>query len=133
LSESEAIEVHPFIETISVAGAIAAAIVGAIIVLSLFYLAVSWLSGGEKPDAIGVRGVLSKDTLVTVHVSGRKPFERVRFVGFTDSLSKKTHLPFELSGLVIFEDERKTRFLVRSKDIRMIVVPTEAGARGNEV
>jgi len=113
---------HPFIETISIAGGVAAAIVGAIVILTLFYRGIAWISGGAKPDTIAVRGVLKKNTLATVHVAGSKPFERVRFIGFTNSQTVKTHLPFELNGMVILEDESKTRFLVRAKDIRMIVV-----------
>ena len=49
-------------------------------------------------------------------------FEPLRFVGFTNSETMKTHLPFELNGMVILEDENKTRFLVRAKNIRMIDV-----------
>jgi hypothetical protein len=37
----------------------------------------------------------------------------------------KTHLPWELNGMVILEDETKTRFLVRAKDIKMIIVPPD--------
>ncbi|QDV69912.1 hypothetical protein Poly24_36300 [Rosistilla carotiformis] len=116
---------HPFVETISIAGGIAAAIVSAIVLLTLFYRGMAWITGGAKPDTIAVRGVLKKDTLATVHVAGHKPFERVRFIGFTNSQTMKTHLPFELNGMVILEDEAKTRFLVRAKDIRMIVVPSD--------
>jgi len=117
---------HPFIETVSIAGGVAAAIVGAIVVLTLFYRCIAWISGGKKPDSIAVRGVLKKHTLATVHVAGGKSFERVRFVGFTNTQTMKTHLPFELNGMVILEDETKTRFLVRARDIRMIVVPLSA-------
>jgi hypothetical protein len=116
---------HPFIETISIAGGIGAAIVAAVILLTLFYRGMSWITGGEKPDTIAVRGVLKKNTLATVHVAGHKPFERVRFIGFTNSQTMKTHLPWELNGMVILEDETKTRFLVRAKDIKMIIVPPE--------
>ena len=114
---------HPFVETISIAGGIAAAIVAAVVLLTVFYRGFSWITGGEKPDTIAVRGVLKKDTLATVHVAGRKPFERVRFIGFINSQTMKTHLPWELNGMVILEDEAKTRYLVRAKDIKMIVVP----------
>jgi hypothetical protein len=117
---------HPFIETISIAGGIGAAIVAAVILLTLFYRGMSWLTGGEKPDTIAVRGVLKKNTLATVHVAGHKPFDRVRFIGFINSQTMKTHLPWELNGMVILEDETKTRFLVRAKDIKMIIVPPDA-------
>ena len=117
---------HPFVETISIAGGIGAAIVAAVVLLTLFYRGLSWVTGGgEKPDTISVRGVLKKDTLATVHVAGHAPFERVRFIGFTNSQTMKTHLPWELNGMVILEDEKKTRFLVRAKDIKMIIVPPD--------
>ena len=116
---------HPFVETISIAGGIVAAIVAAVVLLTLFYRGMSWITGGAKPDTIAVRGVLKKDTLATVHVAGHATFERVRFIGFTSSQTIKTHLPWELNGMVILEDETKTRYLVRAKDIKMIVVPTD--------
>lgn len=116
---------HPFIETISIAGGIGAAIVAAVILLTLFYRGLSWITGGEKPDTIAVRGVLKRNTLATVHVAGHKTFERVRFIGFTNSQTMKTHLPWELNGMVILEDETSTRFLVRAKDIKMIIVPPD--------
>jgi len=49
----------------------------------------SWITGGAKPDTIAVRGVLKKDTLAIVHVAGHKPFERLRFIGFTNSQTMK--------------------------------------------
>ena len=55
-------------------------------------------------------------------MSGGETFDRVRFIGFTNTDSLKTRLPYELNGMVILEDERGCRFLVRAKAIRMIVV-----------
>jgi hypothetical protein len=43
----------------------------------------------------------------------------------------KTHLPWELDGMVILEDESQARFLVRAKDIKMIVIPSEGAAELN--
>lgn len=117
---------HPFAETISIAGGVAAAIVGAIIVLTLFYRGLSWLSGaGTKLGTMAVHGILKKDTIATVHLASGDTFERVRFIGFTNTETMKAHLPFELNGMVILEDEQKTRFLVRAKNIKMIVVAAE--------
>ena len=116
---------HPFIETISIAGGIAAAIVAAVILLTLFYRGLSWITGGGKPSTFAVQGVLKSNTLATVHAAGHKPFERVRFIGFTNSQTMKTLFPWELNGMVILEDETKTRFLVRAKDIKMIIVPPD--------
>ena len=122
---------HPFIETVSVAGGIAAAIVGAVILLTLFYRGLAWITTGTKPKSLEVVGVLKKNTLANVHVAGHKPFERVRFLGYTNSQSMKTHLPWELDGMVILEDESHARFLVRAKDIKMIVIPSEGAAELN--
>lgn len=95
---------HLFIETISIAGGIGAAIVAAIILLTIFYQGMSWITGGKKPDAFPIGGVLTKHTLATVHVAGHEPFQRVRFIGFTNSQTMKPHLPWELNGMVILED-----------------------------
>ncbi|HEY4261509.1 MAG TPA: hypothetical protein VGM98_15175 [Schlesneria sp.] len=116
---------HPFVETVSIAGGTAAAIVSAIIILTLFYKGLAWLGGAAKPDTISIRGVLKKGTLATVYVAGKKIFERVRFIGFTNTETMKTHLPHELNGMVILEDEAKVRYLVRARDIHMVVVPPE--------
>ena len=61
---------------------------------------------------MAVRGVLKKDTWATVHMQGGKTFERVRFIGFTSTEGIKTHLPYELIGMVILEDPEERRFLV---------------------
>lgn len=114
---------HPFLEAISIAGGIGAAIVAAVVLLTLFYRVLAWITGGESPDSIAVRGVLKKDTWATVQVAGHKPFERVRFIGFTNSQGMKAQLPWELNGMVILEDATETRFMVRAKDIKMIIVP----------
>ena len=113
-----------FIDTLSSVGGVVTAMVGGVVVLTLFYRGLAWLSAdGEKPNTIALRGVLKRDTLATVHLAGGQKFERVRFVGFTNSEALKTHLPFELNGMVILEDEEKQRYLVRARNIHMIVIP----------
>ena len=69
--------------------------------------------------------MLRKNTLVTVHLEDGKVFERVRLLGFS-SAAGKGRLPFELNGMMILEDESKTRFLVPAKSIRMVEIPPEA-------
>lgn len=101
-------------------------IVLGVIALAIFFSVLSRLNqSGAKPDTLAVRGILKKDTWATVYMSGSETFERVRFVGFTNNESIKTHLPYELNGMVILEDPEKRRFLVRAKAIRMIVVDPE--------
>jgi hypothetical protein len=117
-----------FVDTLSSVGGVVTAMVGGVVVLTLFYRGLAWLSAdGEKPNTIALRGVLKRDTLATVHLAGGQKFERVRFVGFTNSEALKTHLPFELNGMVILEDEQKLMYLVRARNIQMIVIaPTPA-------
>lgn len=65
---------HPFAETISVAGAVAATIVATVLALTLFYRGLAWVTSGAKRDIIAVRGVLGKDALADVTVTlGRRP------------------------------------------------------------
>lgn len=114
-----------FIEAISIVGAI----VGTVVTLTLFYRGLAWLMGeGSNPETISVRGVLTKETLATIHLAGGRKFDRVRFVGFTNTESVKTRLPHELRGMVILEDEQRQRYLVRAKDIQMVVIAPEASA-----
>jgi hypothetical protein len=119
-------DVNPFIETVSFVGGVALPIVGGIILLSLWFNASRRLSGeGAKPEAISVRGVLGKDTFAAVHMVGGQTFDRVRLIGFISSQDMKTRLPYELNGMVILEDEQRQRFIVRARDIKMIVVAPE--------
>lgn len=117
------------IETFSTFGVGVLCAVLGIVALAAFFTALNWLSGGAKPEAMAVRGVLKRDTWATVHTQGGETFERVRFVGFTNTESVKTHLPYDLNGMVILEDAEGKRFLIRAKAIRMIVIPAPpAGA-----
>lgn len=114
---------HPFVETISVAGGVAAAFVFSIMALALFFHVLAWMTGkGQRPDSLAIRGILKKETMATVEMEDGKKFERVRFLGYTNAQSIKNALPFELNGLVILDDEPGNRYLVRAKDIRMITI-----------
>ncbi len=116
---------HAFIEAVSVAGAIAAAVVASVVVLTLCYRGLAWLGSGETLDSSSMLGIAKKGTLATVHVAGRKPFERVRIVGVTKSEEVKTNLRWQPSGMVVLEDEAVTRYTMRAKEIKMIVVPSD--------
>lgn len=117
------------IETFSTFGVGIVCVVLGIIALAMFFTALNWLSrSGAKPESMAVRGVLKNDTWVTVHTQTGETFERVRFIGFTNTESLKNHLPYDLNGMVILEDPEKKRVLVRAKAIRMIVIaPEHAG------
>ena len=125
---------HTALETLGTVGVGILCVVLGIMALAIFFTALNWLgTRGAKPETMAVRGVLKKDTWVTVHMSGAETFERVRFIGFTNTESIKTHLPYDLNGMVILEDEEGRRFLVRAKAIRMIVIaPAAAGGETKE-
>jgi hypothetical protein len=90
--------------------------------LALFFKGTALITG-KKPEKLSIRGVIAKSTVVTVHMVGDKSFERVQFIGFTSAQGSKARLPWGLEGMVILEDEQHQRYLVRAKDIKMIVVP----------
>lgn len=118
------------IETFSTFGVGVLCLALAIMALAIFFTLLNWLSTrGAKPETMAVRGVLKKETWATVHMQGGETFERVRFVGFTNTESFKTHLPHDLNGMVILEDPQGKRFLVRAKAIRMIVIDSESEGR----
>lgn len=117
------------IDTFSTFGVGVLCLTLAIMALTLFFNALSWLwNRGGKPEALAVRGVLKKDTWATVHMTRAETFKHVRFVGFTNAESMKGRLPYELNGMVILEDPEGTRFLVRAKDVRMIVIASDQGS-----
>jgi hypothetical protein len=114
------------IEMFSTIGVVVLCIVLGIMALAIFFTVLARINrAGANPETIAIRGVLKKDTWVKVYTSGPETFDRVRFIGFTSTESMKTHLPYELNGMVILEDERGCRFLVRAKAIRMIIVEPE--------
>ena len=114
------------IEMFSTIGVVVLCIVLGIMALAIFFTVLARINrAGANPETIAIRGVLKKDTWVKVYTSGPETFDRVRFIGFTNTESMKTHLPYELNGMVILEDERGCRFLVRAKAIRMIIVEPE--------
>lgn len=117
-----------FVETIAICGALALTFSMTVIVLALFFKALSRWSRPSPADALVVRGVLHKGTLATVEMSGSTVYERVRLMGILDAGSAKGPLPWELNGMVILEEENGTRVLVRAKDIRRIVIPRETGS-----
>lgn len=114
------------IEVFSTFGVGVLCIVLGIFALAIFFTILNRITNaGVKPETIAVRGVLKKNTWAKVYMSGSETFDRVKFVGFTNTESIKTRLPYELNGMVILEDDRGCRFLVRAKAIRMIVVEPE--------
>jgi len=122
------------IEMFSTFGVAILCIALGIMALAIFFTLLGRINkSGSKPETVAIRGILKKDTWATVHMAGSETFDRVRFIGFTNTDSMKTHLPYELNGMVILEDAEKRRFLVRAKSIRMIVVdPDQNGGSDQE-
>lgn len=115
------------IEVFSTLGVGVLCIVLGIIALAIFFTVLGRINrAGPNSETIAVRGILTRDTWAKVYMSGSEDFEKVRFIGFTNTESIKTHLPYELNGMVILEDEEGRRFLVRAKNIRMIVVEPDS-------
>ena len=114
------------IEMFSTLGVGVLCVVLGIIALAIFFTVLGRINrAGATPETMAVRGILTRDTWAKVYMSGSEDFERVRFIGFTNTESAKTYLPYELNGMVILEDQQGRRFLVRAKAIRMIVVEPE--------
>jgi hypothetical protein len=114
------------IEMFSTLGVGVLCIVLGVMALAIFFTVLGRVKrAGQNPETIAVRGILTRDTWAKVYMSGSEDFERVRFIGFTNTESIKTHLPYELNGMVILEDQEGRRFLVRAKSIRMIVIEPE--------
>jgi hypothetical protein len=112
-------------DTFSTFGVGVLCIVLSIMALSLFYKAIAWLTRTE-PEGItfSVRGVLKKDGLVTIHTSYSEVFEQVRIVGAITH-NDTTKIPYEIVGMVILEDVKKVRFIIKPSDIRKIVIEPE--------
>jgi len=77
---------HLALDTFSTFGAGILCLVLAVMALSIFYGLLNWIkSSGAKPETLALRGVLKKDTLATVYMQGGETFEKVRFLGFTNT------------------------------------------------
>jgi hypothetical protein len=114
------------IETFSTFGVGTLCIVLGVMVLSIFFTALSWLtSRGAKPETMAVHGVL-KDTWATVRMLDGETFDRVRFLGITNTEGIKPDFTQHLNGMVILEDPQGKQYLVRAKAIRTIILTPES-------
>lgn len=112
------------IETFSTFGVGILCLVLGIMVLTLFFNFADRIGEKQepKPDRLGIRGVLTKDTWAKIHMSGGEDFESVRLIGFVNTQNLKVHLPHDLDGMIILEDREQVRYLVRPRAIQKIVV-----------
>jgi hypothetical protein len=119
-----------FIETVNSIGAVVFAITAGITVgvmaLSLFFRGLDGLFAKPKAEMITFEDVLKRGTLATVHMAGDKMFERVRFVGVPNAETTRSYLPYELNGMVIFDDEKGRRLLVRAENVQLIEIAPDA-------
>ena len=104
---------HPLEATLSVVGPI----VGAIIVLTLFFKLMAIWNGASKAKTrrFGFEGILDSKTRVNVHLVNGGTHENVRFAGFTDAEHTQGVFPLELRAMVILEEDSGRRVLIRSK------------------
>ena len=114
---------HPFEQTISVVGPI----VGAIVVLALFFKLLGWAShrSASRTARFAVKGIFDGNTPATVHLSSGNALEDVRILGFTEASSAKAAFPYELSRMVILQHPDGRHTLVQAKMIRKIDVPPQ--------
>jgi hypothetical protein len=111
--------------TLEQAVSIVGAIVGGIIVLTIFFKVMGWLSDRANLKLMRIRfqGVLDENTRATVHLTSGASLENVRLAGFTEPGAVKGPFPFELRGMVILEHADGRRIMLSPKLIRMIEVP----------
>lgn len=110
-----------FEQTIGVVGPI----VGAIIVLTLFFKLLGWVGRGSASGTtrIAVKGIFDGNTSTTIHLSNGDTLEDIRILGFTKPPSIKEGFPHELSGMVILQHPDGRHTIIQAKMIRRIEVP----------
>jgi len=106
-----------FINTFGVIGAFCLGI----IILAIFFTGLGYIKNGfGGPKIIKMRNFVGNDVLVNVHLTGGKTLERMKWVGFTDGGSVKGHIPFQLTNMVVLENEQGLKTLLRSDSIKLI-------------
>jgi hypothetical protein len=104
--------------------AVVGAIVGGIIVLTLFFKLIGWIERrGAKP--VSIRGVLDNKARCTVYTGG-KTIENV-LISFVDEAPAKG-IPYQLRGWVVLEHADGRRTMLQAKTIRMIEVEAQSAS-----
>ena len=109
---------HPFEQAVSIVGAV----VLAIIVLTIFYRLLGWMSGDRDAKAMSMklRGILDEKTPATIQMNRGATLTDVRVVGFTNAADFKGAFPYELGGMIILARPDGGRTLIRANQVRMI-------------
>jgi hypothetical protein len=97
-----------------------AAICGGIIILTLFFMLVSFFKGKIRGfDVVKMNGFIKDGKLVNVHLSSGKIVTEVRFIGFTSQTTGKGGIPYQLASMVVLETTKGARVLIRADTVRM--------------
>ena len=109
---------HPFEQAVSIIGTI----VLAIMVLTIFYRLLGWMSGDRDAKAMKMklRGILDDKTPVTIQMNRGSSLTDVRVVGFTNAMDFKGAFPHELGGMIILARPDGSRMLIRANQVRVI-------------
>ena len=100
-------------------GFVAAICVG-IIILTLFFMVVSYFKGTTRGfDVVKMKGFIKDGKLINVHLSTGKTLLEVRFIGFTNQTTGKGGVPYQLASMVVLETAKKARIYVRADSVRM--------------
>lgn len=115
------------IDMFSTVGVAVLCIVLGIIALTLFFITLSRMGNRESSmRALSVSGILTEESWANVELNDGKKFARVRILGFTDSSGENRGLPYDMTGMVVLEDAKGNRTLVRSKTIRIITILSDS-------
>lgn len=108
---------NTFQETFGFVGAICAGIA----ILAVFFTGLGYFKKGVRgPGVKTLSGFIRDGKLVNVHLSGSRTLEGVRFIGVTESNSIKGEIPYQLTGMVVFETKSRSRVMVRGDSVKMI-------------
>ena len=110
-----------------------AGITGSIMVLALFFTALSRLKSYLRHDIVVPKSsFIDVGTRVTLHMRDGRKLKELRFVGFTRQIDYNNDMPHELSKLMVFDTETGSRMYVPPVKISEIEQhnPPPAGLSG---
>jgi len=115
---------NPFLQTFSLFGGAVAAICCGMILSTLFFKVMSWLSRTTtSPESVEIQGVITNKTWCSITLNSGQKYENVRVIGMTKSQSGSSDLPLELDRMLILEDAQQQRYLIRAKNVLAVAIP----------